>query len=240
VLLPGQRLRAPKKRQQTVAESLREFLDRRERELLIELAPAENQVLAIRAELTEIRRAKDSLEAPANNPLAEALRGSGGLDPTSPDNTMPPNFGRLAATEISDSAALAAAPRPFGFGGLAGVPLPLRQERLSIKQMILMALEQEVKFRRHGATASEIRESIKNEFGREVDGTSLSPQLSRLRADGYVDVHENRWKLTNPRALANNPNFVGRQMSSALHDHMNEAPSGDDPDSAPESPDVGK
>ena len=65
--------------------------------------------------------------------------------------------------------------------------------------------------------------------------------LSRLRDDGYVDVHENRWKLTNLRAkTANNPNFVGRQMSSALHDHMNEAPPGDDPDSAPESPDVGK
>ena len=207
-----------------MAESLREFLDRRERELLIELAPAENQVLAIRAELAEIHHAKASLQASAGK-LAEALRGSSVLDPA------PGPLGEL---------------RSFGLGGfvdvggLADGPLTLRQERLSIKQMILMVLEHDVKFRRYGATASEIRESIKNEFGREIEGTSLSPQLSRLRDDGYVEVHENRWKLTNPRALTNNPNFVGRQMSSALHDHVNEAPPGDDPDSAPESPDVGK
>ena len=225
-----------------MAESLRDFLDRRERELLIELVPAENQVLAIRAELAEIHHAKASLEASAKQLTDEVHRERGVLDPSlgsSPGELRPFGFGSLGER------------RPFGlggvvdFGGLESGPLTLRQERLSIKQMILMVLEQEVKFRRHGATASEIRESIKNEFGREIEGTSLSPQLSRLRDDGYVDVHENRWKLTNPRAktamsLTNNPNFVGRQMSSALHDHANEAPSGDDPDSAPESPDVGK
>jgi hypothetical protein len=203
-----------------VAESLREFLDRRERELLIELAPAENQVLAIKAELAEIHHAKASLEATAIQ--LEVHKGSFGFGSI---GELKPSFGLGGIVDL----------------GLADGPLPVRQERLSIKQMILMVLEQDVKFRRYGATASEIRESIKNGFGREIEGTSLSPQLSRLRDDGYVDVHENRWKLTNPRAkTANNPNFVGRQMSSALHDHMNEAPPGDDPDSAPESPDVGK
>jgi hypothetical protein len=173
------------KGQRTVAESLREFLDRRERELLVELAPAENQLLAIRAELIEIRRAKASLEESAKK-LAEALRGSSVVDPA------PGALDTLT---------------PFGIGGLLGVPLPLRQatldERLSIKQMILKVLEQEVKFRRYGATASEIRESIKDEFGREIEGTSLSPQLSRLREDGLVDVHENRWKRTDQREKGN-------------------------------------
>jgi hypothetical protein len=178
-----------------VAETLREFLDRRERELLIELAPAENQVLAIRAELAEIRRARASLEASANQLTGEVNRESVVLDPSlGPSGEMRP-FGFGSLNE----------PRRLGLGGfvdcdgLADGPLTVRQERLSIKQMILMVLEQEVKFRRYGATASEIRESIKNGFGREIEGTSISPQLSRLRDDGFVDVHENRWKRADPR-----------------------------------------
>lgn len=162
---------------------MREFLDRRERELLIELTPAVNQVLAIRAEIAEICRAKASLEA-SEEKLTDGV------------NRLNPSLEPLG--ELRQFGA-----NLVGASGLAAGPLTLRQatldERLSIKQMILMVLEREVKFRRYGATAPEIRESIKNEFGREIEGTSLSPQLSRLRDDGCVDVHENRWKLTNPR-----------------------------------------
>jgi hypothetical protein len=175
-----------------VAESLREFLDRRERELLIELIPAENQVLAIRAELAEIHHAKASLEASAEQ-LTDEVHSSEAADQpaATPQLEAEPHFlGRYTQPSYR---------RLHYFGGLADGPLTLRQERLSIKQMILTVLEHDVKFRRYGATASEIRESIKNGFGREIEGTSLSPQLSRLRDDGHVDVHENRWKLTNPR-----------------------------------------
>lgn len=44
-----------------------------------------------------------------------------------------------------------------------------------------------------GMTSHEILAAIKAEFDREIDRTSLSPQLSRLKADGEVALAGEKW-----------------------------------------------
>jgi hypothetical protein len=161
----------------TVTESLREFLDRRERELVAELLPAKDQVAIIELELAELRRARMALTA---SQQSEDTRVTGlGQAPRGPTGTV-----SLAATLMGATQ------------GLAG-PMTLAHgtpEQKTIKEMILSVLDKDMNFRRNGATVAELRESIKKEFGKDIEGTSLSPQLSRLRDDDAVEVNENRWK----------------------------------------------
>lgn len=47
-----------------------------------------------------------------------------------------------------------------------------------------------------GATSGQILVAIKAKYGRDVDRTSLSPQLSRLKESGDVVLNGERWFLT--------------------------------------------
>ena len=60
------------------------------------------------------------------------------------------------------------------------------------------------------ATAFQLREFFRDAWARDIDRESLSPQLSRLRNDKIIDRNSNVWFLVK----------------------KNEAPPGDDPDSA--------
>jgi len=90
----------------------------------------------------------------------------------------------------------------------------------SIKELVVLALKSKRKFRWNGASASDIRDFIKDAFGRDIERASLSPQLSRLRHEGILKLsNDGTWTLTT--------------------DSGNKAPTGDDHDGAPKSPDVG-
>jgi hypothetical protein len=69
-------------------------------------------------------------------------------------------------------------------------------ENLTIKQLTLRALYEH--FQGTGATASELREYLQNAHGRQIAHNSISPQLSRLKAEGSVahDDKADTWRLT--------------------------------------------
>jgi len=49
----------------------------------------------------------------------------------------------------------------------------------------------------HGATPTELSDYMKSAYGKEVDRNSISPQLSRLKEEGMVEVLSNgKWELT--------------------------------------------
>lgn len=71
----------------------------------------------------------------------------------------------------------------------------------SIRSLIIQAMLAKPQFLTHGATAPELREFIRDAYGREIERTSLSPQLSRLKDDGLLALTtEGVWRLTNGAA----------------------------------------
>ena len=88
---------------------------------------------------------------------------------------------------------------------------------LTIKEMIVRALSSG--HFQQGAKPNDIREFIKNAYGRDVPATSLSPQLTRLREEGTIEQtqgvlnNETWWRLV--------PGQVG--TVEMTHDHSGEA-----------------
>src|SRR6266852_1100628 len=129
--------------------TLRDFLDRRERELTEKATKLRNELAPYEAELADIRRAKVALGYNLAGMLTEFLQ-----DASSPND---------AATRAGNI--------PAG-GMLAGNP----SERITIKGLAVKALDE--KFRQ-GATAQQLLEFFRDAWGRDIDRASLSPQLSR-------------------------------------------------------------
>jgi hypothetical protein len=85
-----------------------------------------------------------------------------------------------------------------------GFPMAMRQSHrlmeqtysanLTIKQLIMKAMRAHFK---DGATAADLRDFIKDAYGRDIERASFSPQLSRLKAQGLL--HQNpeteRWTI---------------------------------------------
>jgi sugar-specific transcriptional regulator TrmB len=61
----------------------------------------------------------------------------------------------------------------------------------TIKDMARFVLGSE--FAKGGLTSHEILAAIKTEFDRDIDRTSLSPQLSRLKTDGEIALLGEQW-----------------------------------------------
>ncbi len=71
----------------------------------------------------------------------------------------------------------------------------------SIRSLIIQAMLAKPQFLANGATAPELREFIRDAYGREIERTSLSPQLSRLKDDGLLALTtDGVWRLTNGTA----------------------------------------
>lgn len=181
------------------AETVREFLDRKERELTNRISAAETSVNAMRAELEDVRRAKTALES-----VGTGIVGA-------QDNLLLPPGGAANVFDLNAGlgglAALYGNPLNLLASASSNPLLPSRSnpyDRASIKQLILMALETSA-CRVYGATANEIRDFIRDAYGRDIERTSLSPQLSRLREDGFIDLHEGRWKRVDPNQKRRSP-----------------------------------
>lgn len=65
-------------------------------------------------------------------------------------------------------------------------------QALSLKQLIVKALSEHL---RDGATANEMLDFFAMHWGREIMRTSLSPQLSRLKENGIVELRGKVWHL---------------------------------------------
>jgi hypothetical protein len=165
-------------------ETLHSFLERRERELTHQLAALCGQVESKRAELAEIQRVRATL-APS--------------PPWVPDSSTFDVAGDLIKATAANRPRvdLMQADNP-------PVAVPSSNEKLTIKSMILTALSSHF---HDGATPAELRTFIKDVFGREIDRTSMSPQLTRLREDGAVEQTDGKWRLSErarQRGAANN------------------------------------
>jgi hypothetical protein len=145
-------------------ETLAEFLNRRERELTHRLAALQGEMTPIEAELAQIRRAKTAVATPT--PRDNALAGTGYAGPLL-------NFLAVGARKKS-AAEMAAETLAGGVG---------RYQRMTIKELIVRALLDNF---RDGASPAQLREFIRDAYGREIERSSLSPQLSRLKTAGVV------------------------------------------------------
>lgn len=111
--------------------TLRDFIDSRETAI-------KEQIKALRAELAEIKLARQAL-----NGGAQDLQ-------TSPNNSSP-----------------------------------------TIKEMVRTILDAAPS----GLTAHQILEKINSDYGKDIERTSLSPQLSRLKSDNEVFLDGDMWML---------------------------------------------
>jgi hypothetical protein len=183
--------------------NLRDFLERREKELIDQLAEWKRRTIPYEAELAEVLRGREALPprpqgepaGPVNplrtylfqreNELKEAMRrNSDGL------KTMEAELAEVK--KVKQSIGLEPSKvRRYGerFGGpyaewqsvpeAVGIPY----ESLPISNLILRALSSHFK---SGATIAELLEFFREKWGREIDKGSLSPQLSRLYKRGVV------------------------------------------------------
>jgi hypothetical protein len=159
-------------------ETLHSFLERRERELTHQLAALCGQVESKRAELAEIQRVRATLApSPSWVPDSSTFDVAGDLVRAAAANRP-----RVDPMQQADNPPVAPSP-----------PVPSSNEKLTIKSMILTALSSHF---HDGATPAELRTFIKDVFGREIDRTSMSPQLTRLREDGAVEQTDRKWRLS--------------------------------------------
>lgn len=63
---------------------------------------------------------------------------------------------------------------------------------LTIKQMVITTLREHLP---NGATANELLDAFLRNWGRIEMRTSLSPQLTRLKRDGKIELHGKVWTL---------------------------------------------
>jgi hypothetical protein len=151
-------------------DTLRTFLERRERELTHQIAAVRGELQSKEKELAEIRAVRATL---APSVLTPAVPVPAVLTPV-PDTTT--------------------------FDAAANL---IRAKR-TIKSMIVSALTSHFD---DGATLGEIRTFIMDVFGQEIDRTSISPQLARLRDEGAVEQRGKKWTLSesaSQRGIKNN------------------------------------
>jgi hypothetical protein len=151
-------------------EKLYDFLERRERELTHQIAALRSDLEMKENELTHVMSAKRQI-----NNLGAADKQRFGVPPE--DDPLE-SLAKLIHHNESNRAALAEL-----------------SEQATIKQLILKALW--MGFRDKGATAAQIRQFIVDVYGRNIHPSSMSPQLSRLKADHLIKQKEGEiWRLT--------------------------------------------
>jgi hypothetical protein len=159
-------------------ETLGGFLTRRREELEAQISILRGQLVPREAELAQINKMRQL--------LADAtVVGSDGLPQSNSCATPTLVFeavGRLPPGQQVTNL-------PPVFEAVAN---------LTIKQMILGALRDHF---HEGATPAELREYFKHAYGREIDRTSISPQLTRMRDDGIIEQPPSsgeggKWRLT--------------------------------------------
>jgi hypothetical protein len=151
-------------------ENVRDLLDRRERELTQQIQLLQNELAALRNDLTpkeveliEVRRAKAALGMVAETPRLKTAS-----FPWQSEK-QPINSGADRENSYRTFAMI-----------LKGTPAL----ELKIKELLVLAFIEH--FQQHGATPADLRNQIHTSYGREIDPGSIRPNLARLREDGIV------------------------------------------------------
>ena len=189
-------------------ETVREFLDRREAELSDEIASLQGQLAPKEAELAEVRRAKGALGIPVLRRVhvdysVDISTTNSASSPVTPESVPDPsswqNNSLEAAAQIvrqqHASRAVGTVAASQGFADMV-----YRYEHMTMKQLVLRALFQHF---HDGATSRQVREFIRDGWGRNIERENLSPQMSRLKAEGSIvqDEISKKWKLTTQGSL---------------------------------------
>ena len=98
----------------------------------------------------------------------------------------------LAQLEIAQSAINESGKKYKNY--ISELNLYTENKPITIKGMILKVLEQE----NSPLTAIEILNLINTRFNKDLERTSLSPQLSRLKEEGSVSYDSKYWTLAEP------------------------------------------
>jgi hypothetical protein len=150
-------------------ETLREFFGRRERELSNRAIAVQRELEMIALELAEIRKARAALPA-TEDEMSRFISEDVGLGEILADIKTSPHI-----PDPED--AMTASP----------------YDNMTIKQLVVQALRDNRGFRREGASTEQLREFIGHAYGRHIDRSSLTPQLSRLREDKLLVLIDGRW-----------------------------------------------
>ena len=171
-------------------EPLRDYLDRRERELAQEIEELRNQLIPKEAELAEVRRAMSALVMTYGSSLLKDIFAHA----TSVDASNMPQHSSNTITPDAWLTGSQPTPSPVP------MPMPALYDAMSIKQLVIRALWDH--FCDTGATADELCDFFGSAYGRHVGRSSLGPQLSRLRGIYIEQVPKTgKWRLI-PDSLA--------------------------------------
>lgn len=72
-------------------------------------------------------------------------------------------------------------------------------QNLTLKELVIKALTEQIS---GGATANQLLDLFERRWGKKVARTSLSPQLSRLKAEGKIALRGKVWYLANENGEA--------------------------------------
>jgi hypothetical protein len=151
-------------------ETLRDFLERRERELTQQIRALHMQMTPLEIEITEIRRSKVALGLPTATAGADFVAPVGPV-PLTTRSIERPNRCRTIAKAIRD--------KPLG--------------EMSIKQLIIKALFERFK---EGVTPLELSHFLSETYKRAIGSGSIRPIMARLKEDGMVVRNvESKWLL---------------------------------------------
>lgn len=174
-------------------ETVYEFLGRREGELTNRAAALRGELADVENELAHVQSARRQIGnlPPLDKNRFNALKPEPSEELVSPFSLSPETTNALqkirdqmAETGVKVSNALAKA---VGQTGTTDA---------TIKQLVMKAMAS-TKFMLGGATASEIRQFILDGYRRDISPQSLSPQLSRLKAEGsLMQEDDDRWRVT--------------------------------------------
>jgi len=153
-------------------ETTNQFLDRREKELVAQIAALRGQLSPKEAELSQIQRMRASLTIAGGNVLTSHNALAAVVTPNSSANVA---YNNALVSVI---------------GGQSAPPYPT----MTIKELTIQALLDHFP---NGGTAAEIRDFIRDAYRRTVEPSSLRPQMHRLKAAGSLvhDASTDTWNL---------------------------------------------
>ncbi len=175
---------------------LRDILAKTETELRNRIAATQNELDALQAQLAEVLIARDAIEKTHKKTLG-GTASSGSVAVTAPSPML---IGDSAHAElvqarifpVIDTTGIAQAFEAFRNIG-KGISA-LQFNGLTIKDLIIKALAEH--YKEKGASASELVSFLGGAYGREVEKSSLSPQLSRLKEEGRViQIDNSKWMI---------------------------------------------
>lgn len=153
---------------------VRTYLEEREKQLELEIANLRSKIAPLERELFEVKIAQRAVSRHSREPLQRQLFLHSAVEEDPEASEIWKQYMSIAAERANS---------PYA--------------RLTIKQLVLKALTEQFP---SGATANQILDLFANAWGRgEIVRTSLSPQLSRLKAEHAIDREGTLWFRRSPR-----------------------------------------